>query len=161
MALRSSSNYLKSMVHRLRGSASYATSTSPKMKGFASASNFIKSPDFKARVKKGDFVPVSVALGMIMLSTSFGIHTAMQQLKRSPNVYVKKSRRETIPEVVEPEQVMEDSEKFIKKSLFRKVAHIQDPKKFETIPNPIRGNILDKKNHVESLKDIGFDPKLH
>lgn len=71
-------------------------------------------------------MPVCVALGMIGLSTSFGVHTAMQQLRRSPNVHVKKSRRETLPEIVEPEHVAQETDKFINKSLFRKVAHIQD-----------------------------------
>ncbi|MCD7458147.1 hypothetical protein HAX54_037412 [Datura stramonium] len=34
-----------------------------------------------------------------------GLHTVMQQLRRAPNVHVKKSRRETLPEIVEPEHV--------------------------------------------------------
>lgn len=88
-------------------------------------------------------MPVCVALGMIGLSTSFGIHTAMQQLRRGPNVHVKKTRRETLPEIVEPENVAEEAEKFVNKSLFRKVAHIQDIDSRRVIPDP-RGNIYTK-----------------
>lgn len=74
------------------------------------------------RVKKGEIVPMGMAVGMIALSTILGMYTAMRELTTAPapNVYVKKSRRETIPELVEPEHVLEESEKFIKNSLFRK-----------------------------------------
>lgn len=68
--------------------------------------------------------------------------TVWHQLGRAPNVYVKKSRRETIPEVVEPEHVAEEAEKFVKQSFFRKVAHIQDFDRQEVMPDPIRGDIL-------------------
>lgn len=80
----------------------------------------------KKRMKKGDFVPVCMALGMITLSTSLGLYTAMRELKDSPTVWVRKSRRETLPEVVEPEVVAKEAEKFVNKSLFRKIAHLQE-----------------------------------
>lgn len=89
-------------------------------------------------------MPVCVALGMIGLSASFGLHTAMHQLRRAPNVHVKKSRRETLPEIVEPEHVAEDADKFISKSLFRKVAHIQDFSTSRVIPDPARGYVYTK-----------------
>lgn len=64
---------------------------------------------------------------MIATSTSIGLYTAMKELRHAPDVHLKKSRRETIPEVVEPEHVIDESDKFIKKSLFRRLGHIQDP----------------------------------
>ncbi|KAK9684382.1 hypothetical protein RND81_10G206000 [Saponaria officinalis] len=102
----------------------------------------------------GDYVPVYVALGMITLSLSLGLYTAKQELLHGPDVRVKKSRRETLPEVVEPDYVAREAEDFIKKSLFRKVAHVQE---FETpISNPLRGDLLSKEPKVESLKTVGL-----
>lgn len=92
----------------------------------------------KKRMKKGDFVPVCMALGMITLSTSLGLYTAMRELKDSPTVWVRKSRRETLPEVVEPEVVAKEAEKFVNKSLFRKIAHLQE---FDTGDSAIRSRL--------------------
>ncbi|KAK2974141.1 hypothetical protein RJ640_021432 [Escallonia rubra] len=92
---------------------------------------------------KGDIVPVCVALGMIVVSTSLGLYTAFHQLRGSPNVHVRKSRRETLPEVEEPEHVVDEAEKFITKSFFRKVAHVQDmDHRDRFIPDPSHGAIL-------------------
>lgn len=77
-------------------------------------------------VCRGDYVPVYVALGLIVLSTSFGLYTAKQQLAYAPNVLVDKKKRETIPEVVDPDWAISEAERFINKSIFRKVAHLQD-----------------------------------
>lgn len=107
----------------------------------------------------GDYVPVYVALGMISLSVTLGLLTAKQQLMHAPDVRVKKSRRETLPEVVEPEHVAHESEEFIKKSLFRKVAHIQEFK--APVSDPIHANPLAKEPRVESLKAIGVEPVLN
>ncbi|KAK2974142.1 hypothetical protein RJ640_021433 [Escallonia rubra] len=111
---------------------------------------------------KGDIVPVCVALGMIVVSTSLGLYTAFHQLGRSPNVHVRKSRRETLPEVEEPEHVVHEAEKFITKSFFRKVAHVQDmDHRDRFVPDPSHGDILASKLHTETLKSAGVDPKLH
>lgn len=83
-----------------------------------------------------------VALGLIEISMGFVAHTATHQLKRSPNVSVKKSRRETVPEVAEPDNVLNDSDSFIKKSFFRKVAHVQDFDNQSVMPDPMRGDVL-------------------
>lgn len=82
-----------------------------------------------------------MALGLIVMSTSLGLCTGLHHLRRNPGVYVKKSRRETVPEVVEPEQVVEKADEFITKSLFRKVAHVQDFDRQDIIPNPISGDV--------------------
>ncbi|GAA0168560.1 hypothetical protein Leryth_024638 [Lithospermum erythrorhizon] len=111
-----------------------------------------------------DHLPVYVAIGMIMLSVGFGIHTIMQQTARAPNVSVKKSRRGTIPEVEEPETVTRDSERFLSKSWFRQLAHVQDFDREEVMPDPIRGDAYaasDKgKARAVTLKDVGVDPKV-
>ncbi|XP_055828155.1 uncharacterized protein LOC129896319 [Solanum dulcamara] len=157
MAFRSVSS-LKSTVNQLKGRSSslnYATAAMSKLK----AASPLQLKEIVPKSRKGDFVPVCVAIGMIGLSTSFGIHTAMQQLRRSPNVFVKKSRRKTLPEIVEPEHVAKEAQKFDNKSLFRKVAHIQDFASKRVIPDT-RGDIYTKKPGVETLKTIGVDPKM-
>lgn len=87
-------------------------------------------------------MPVFISVGMISLAVSFGAFTIWHQLGNAPNVYVKKSRRETIPEVVEPEKVAEEADKFVKGSFFRKVAHIQDFDRQEVMDDPIRGDVF-------------------
>ncbi|KAJ0680036.1 hypothetical protein HanPI659440_Chr16g0619831 [Helianthus annuus] len=93
------------------------------------------------------------------MSVSIGTYTATHQLKRSPNVFVKKSKRETLPELVEPEKVAEESEEFIKKSFFRKIAHVQDADRQEIMPDPIRGDTyaMHPKPYTESLKSVGVE----
>ncbi|KAI9085152.1 hypothetical protein K1719_032863 [Acacia pycnantha] len=55
-----------------------------------------------AVAKKGDYVLVFIAVGMIALSVGFGLHKAWHQLRTLQTVRVKKQRRETLSEVVEP-----------------------------------------------------------
>ncbi|PIN05634.1 hypothetical protein CDL12_21826 [Handroanthus impetiginosus] len=161
MAFRTAS-YWKSMVNGLRGSYSFTTSTSPKLKAYApTANHFGPSPSIKSKLPKGDYVPVFVAVGMIALSSTFGLYTAYHQLGHAPNVTLKKSRRETIPEVVEPEKVVEQADKFVKQSFFRKVAHIQGHDRQEVMNDPVRGDVLNRGVRVETLKDVGVDPKLN
>ncbi|KAH9618172.1 hypothetical protein KSS87_004345 [Heliosperma pusillum] len=132
--------------------------TSPKLE--SQTTNRLKKSLKEELLPKGkplrDYVPVYVALGMITLSLSLGLYTAKQELLHGPDVRVKKTRRETLPEVVEPDTVAREAEDFVKKSLFRKVAHVQE---FETtLPNPVRGHLLSKELKVESLKTVGIDP---
>ena len=146
------------MAKGLRG---LATSTPPKMKAYAAPAELSggsRQASKPAASARGDFVPVYVALGMIGLSTSFGLITAKQQLRYGPNVYVNKKRRETLPEVVEPEYVMDSVEKFVKKSFFRKVAHVQDPNMNYSIKDPTRGDALTHPPRAETLKSVGVDP---
>jgi len=138
------------------GRATYATSTSPKLKAFAPTADF--AHDGSVAVKKGDFVPVYVAIGMITLSMGLGIYTATQHLVNDPTVRVNKKRRETIPEVVEPERVVNEAEKYVKKSCFRKVAHIKEFN--HVIPeDTIRKDIYANRPRVETLQSVGIDPK--
>ncbi|KAF2311601.1 hypothetical protein GH714_025185 [Hevea brasiliensis] len=112
----------------------------------------------KAQVM-GEFVPVYVALGMIFLSTTLGLHTAKQQLMYSPSVRLKKKLRETIPEVVYPYKVVDEANKFIEKLFFRKAARVQE---FESglkyTPDPIRKDIYAQSPRAETVKSIGMDP---
>jgi hypothetical protein len=79
-----------------------------------------------SKLPRGDYVPVYVALGLIALSVTLGLSTAKQQLAHAPNVRVDKKKRETVPEVAAPDLAVDEGERFVDKSLFRKVAHVQD-----------------------------------
>lgn len=149
--------------------STYTTSTVPKMKAYAPTAagdygyanhQYQQRHGKSSKSAKGDLVPVYVAIGMIALSTGLGLHTAWQQLRNSPTVRVNKQRRETLPEVVEPDHVVEEADKYVKKSFFRKVAHVQDqsyPDK-NIIPDPIRGDAYAYQPRVETLKSVGVDP---
>lgn len=153
------------MLSRLRGTATYATSSSPKMMAYTPTAN-IGGPKQEKRTKKairGDFVPVYVVLGMIAVSLSLGLYTAKQQILHSPAVRVKKKERETIPEVEEPEVVANEADRFVKKSFFRKVAHIQDfDSVLQSTPDPIHRDAFSREQtRAETSKSVGVDSKRH
>lgn len=148
------------LANKLRGKATYATSTAD-IGGFA-------QQDAKLPKKmKGDMVPVCVALGMIAVSTSLGIYTALHELKDSPQVRVNKKRRETLPEVVEPDRVLNEADNFISHSLFRKVAHVHVKDKLLDDHDPTRGrgDHMLAHNHkilkAETLESVGVNPRVN
>ncbi|XVE56479.1 hypothetical protein DITRI_Ditri04bG0013500 [Diplodiscus trichospermus] len=162
MAFRSI-RYLKELANGFRGGkATYATSTPPKMKAYApTAADFGHAQDAKPPKKvKGEFVPVYVAIGMIVLSTTLGLHTALQQLKNSPQVRVNKKRRETLPEVEEPDRVLDEADRFMKQSFFRKVAHVQENDEDYGVDDSMRADIFAHQPRAETLKSAGVDPKF-
>ncbi|KAL3818461.1 hypothetical protein ACJIZ3_004366 [Penstemon smallii] len=158
MAFRNAA-YWKTMANNLQGTSNFTTSTSPKLKAYAATVDH--SGGLKSKLPKGGYVPVCVAIGMIGLSGSFGLYTVWHTLGNCPDVFLKKSRRETVPEVEEPERVAEQAEKFVKQSFFRKVAHVQDFDRQEVMPDPIRGDVFNRPIRVVTLKDVGVDPKPH
>lgn len=87
---------------------------------------------------RGEFAPIFVVLGMLMVAMTIGAHTAKQHLMHSPGVRVSKKKRESFPEVEDPDNVISSADKFVNKSFLRKVAHIQDHK--HVIPDPTRPN---------------------
>ncbi|XVF54807.1 hypothetical protein PTKIN_Ptkin05aG0211400 [Pterospermum kingtungense] len=157
--------YMKQIIaSTLRGKATYATSTPPKLTPYSPTANFGRyTQDAKPPKKvRGDFVPIYVAIGMIALSTMLGLHTAMQQLKNSPQVRVNKKRRETLPEVEEPDRVLDEVDKLMKQSFFRKVAHVQEDRDVDfTVDDPaVRSDIFVHKPQAETLKSVGVNPKF-
>ena len=87
---------------------------------------------------KFELAPLYVMLGMVAVGVTIGIHTMKQQLMHSPTVRVNKKRRASLPEVEDPEVIINNSDKFLQKSFLRKVAHIQDSK--PVLPDPTRPN---------------------
>lgn len=92
------------------------------------------------QLPRGDYVPVYVALGLVVVSVTLGLHTARQQLAHAPNVWVDKKKREAVPEVAAPELALDDAERFVDKSLFRKVARVQDDRSLAAgVADPVAG----------------------
>ncbi|GAV82585.1 hypothetical protein CFOL_v3_26036 [Cephalotus follicularis] len=86
-----------------------------------------------------DNTPLYMVMGMVVLAVTIATHTAKQQLRHSPTVHVNKKRRESMPEVYDPDRTVASADKFINKSFLRKVAHIQDNNNIledTTRPNP-------------------------
>ncbi|XP_043694435.1 uncharacterized protein LOC122645167 [Telopea speciosissima] len=114
----------------------------PKMKSFATTANPTEAgrPKPKLKALKSEYVPVYVVLGLIGMSMSLGVYTVTHQLKHSPNVLVSKKKRGTLPELEDPDNVVEESDKFHKKSFFRKVDHIQESDhRKQSVPDPTWG----------------------
>ncbi|XP_058195484.1 uncharacterized protein LOC131311881 [Rhododendron vialii] len=158
MAFRAARQHWRSLV--ANGNRPFASSTTPKMKLFSPTADSIPSDHHhKASAAiKGDFAPVVVVLGTILVAVSIGVHTAKQQLVHSPSVRVNKKRRESVPEVDDPDHVVGGSEKFIDKSFLRKVAHIQD---HHIISDPARHNPYTRSREIESLKSVGAQRRGH
>uniref|UniRef100_A0ACD5ZCC4 Uncharacterized protein n=1 Tax=Avena sativa TaxID=4498 RepID=A0ACD5ZCC4_AVESA len=110
----------------------------------------------KAKKPVGDYVPLYVALGMIGLSVTLGLHTARQQLAHAPNVRLDKRKRETVAEVADPDLALDDAERFVGSSVFRKVAHVQDDRSLTAgVADPVADYPVRK---AVTLKDVGVDP---
>ncbi|PWA34114.1 hypothetical protein CTI12_AA622260 [Artemisia annua] len=144
MALRAS-NLVKSMMLRARGTTTFATSTSPKMKAYAPAAdhgyaqqdpksnkglaNFLEKV---SKAVKGDFLCLLyISLGMIALvGQLWSVYCNQHQRKKSSQMYpLEKSNKETLPELVEQMrwQKPPPTNDFIKKSFFREeLRHVQD-----------------------------------
>jgi len=84
---------------------------------------------------KGEYAPIYIVMGMVAVVVSIATHTAKQQLLHSPMVNCSKKKRESIPEVEDPDTVITSADKFINKSFLRKVAHIQSDTK--TLSDPV------------------------
>ncbi|KAJ0101637.1 hypothetical protein Patl1_05644 [Pistacia atlantica] len=88
MALRAT-GYWRSMLNRLGGNHPFATSITPKMKQFAqSAGSAQANQSYNKFAMTGEFAPVYMVLGMLVVALTIGTHTAKQQLAHCPNVSV-------------------------------------------------------------------------
>ncbi|CAG7911774.1 unnamed protein product, partial [Brassica rapa] len=151
--------HLKSMVQRLR---SYATASTSKSKAYSPTAEYggQRRAATTTTGTKGDFTPVYVSIGMISLSVSFGLYTAYLHLHENPSVRVNKKTRETVPEVEDPDRVINEADRLANRSWFRKLAHVQEFDKQDVIPDPIRKDQFAHKPRAVTLKDVGVDPKM-
>ncbi|XP_059448903.1 uncharacterized protein LOC132180074 isoform X2 [Corylus avellana] len=150
----------KSMLTRLGGNRWFASSTTPKMKLFTPTVDATHADKLSSRMAmRAEFAPIYMVMGMVVVAMSIATHTAKQQLMHSPAVHVSKKRRESLPEVEDPDGVLSSADKFVNKSFLRKVAHIQDSK--PTLPDPVRPNPFTRPRNADTLKSAGVDPARH
>ncbi|XP_028771627.1 uncharacterized protein LOC114728837 [Neltuma alba] len=161
MAFRMGS--LRSMVGQLRGGRrSITASTAPKMKPAtldAENAHHANAHGLSSHSKTGEWAPVQIVFGMVSVAVILAAHTAFQQLVRSPSVHVNKKKRESMPEVDEPDETVDSADKFINRSMLRKVAHIQDNK--NTLSDPVHPNPFTHPRTAETLKTAGVEPGRH
>ncbi|CAL9132622.1 unnamed protein product [Musa acuminata var. zebrina] len=148
-----------SVARQMGSGRRLSTMTVPKMKPMspATAAGMSDHHGSKPRESKAEFTPIAVVFGLVVVALSIGAHTAKQQLVHSPSVWVSKKKRESIPEVEMPDQVVGEAGRFVNKSFLRKVAHIQDL-------DAARSGTSDPfytPRATESLKSVGVNPRGH
>ncbi|KAG8648402.1 hypothetical protein MANES_09G173000v8 [Manihot esculenta] len=135
------------MIIRFGERRSFASATTPK---FAQGVGGVHSsrPAHNKYALTGEFAPVYIVMGMVVVAISIGVHTVKQQLVHSPAVNITKKRRGSMPEVDIPDAVTSNGNKFINKSFLRKVAHIQDDKR----PDPFT-----RSRNAQTLSTVGVN----
>ncbi|KAL6841096.1 hypothetical protein ACP4OV_029065 [Aristida adscensionis] len=71
-----------------------------------------------------EYVPVCGALGATALSVTLGVGTARHELANAPNVRLDKRKREAVPEVAAPDLAVDEADRFLRGSLFRRLASV-------------------------------------
>ncbi|CAI9090984.1 OLC1v1025892C1 [Oldenlandia corymbosa var. corymbosa] len=101
----------------------------------------------------GDWAPVMIMGGFMVVVLTIASHSAWQQLAYAPSVHIRKKKRETLPEVYAPNAVVGSADKFINKSFFRKVGHIQDNNVI--LEDSSRPDPFTRSREIHSLKSVG------
>ncbi|XP_019447707.1 PREDICTED: uncharacterized protein LOC109350852 isoform X2 [Lupinus angustifolius] len=158
MAYRALKNWQMIVTEFRGGRRSMVTSTIPKMKPMSPTMDPAHDSHSTHRMStlKADLAPVYIVCGMVVVAVSIGVHTAYQQLARSPAVHVNKKRRESVPEFSEPDHTIKSSNNFINGSFLRKLSHIQENK--ATLNDPLHPNPFTHPRPAETLKSVGIDP---
>ncbi|KAM4081610.1 hypothetical protein ACJW30_11G105100 [Castanea mollissima] len=145
------------LIRQLGGNRSFATSTAPQFAPTVDAAHADNS--LISRLVglfllglKFELAPLYVLLGIVGVGVTIGIHTMKQQLMHSPTVPVNKKRRVSVLEVEDPEAIINNSDKFVRHSFLRKVAHIQDHK--PVLPDARRTNPYTRPRTAETLKTV-------
>ncbi|MQL78039.1 hypothetical protein Taro_010449 [Colocasia esculenta] len=152
---------LLAAVNRGARCGSVATSIAPRSKAYSTTISYLLDDSPRRRVR--EFIPVSVSLGLIALSVSLGLFSANLQLLFAPNVYVSKKRREMFPEVYDPDWAATEADRFLSRSIFRRLAHLQDFDRVRAgVSDPTRpGGRLHHPGRVEDVRTVGLDPHAH
>lgn len=69
-------------------------------------------------------MPVCGALGAVAMSATLGLGTAALEVAHAPNVRLDKKKREAVPEVAAPDLAVDEAERFLHSSLFRRAARV-------------------------------------
>ncbi|KAK7366566.1 hypothetical protein VNO80_08559 [Phaseolus coccineus] len=152
-------NLRVTLVELGSGRRAFTSPTTPKLKPMSPAINAGHHDAHsisRMSTIKAEFAPVYIVGGFVCVAVAIGSHTAYQQLVRSPTVHVNKNRRETLPEVSDPDRTLNSATKFIDGSFLRKVSHIQENK--ATLNDTVHPNPFTRPRTVETLKTVGVEP---
>ncbi|XP_027362547.1 uncharacterized protein LOC113870147 [Abrus precatorius] len=157
--LHSSQKNWRSMLTQLGGGTrSFATPTTPKLKPMSPTVDAAHHASTSSMsTLKAEFAPVYIVCGMVVVALTIGSHTAYQQLARSPSVHVNKKRRESMPEVYDPDRTIKSATKFIDGSFLRKMSYIQENK--ATLNDPVHPNPFTHPRTAETLKSVGIESR--
>lgn len=108
--------------------------------------------DSRISTLKAELTPVYMVCGMVVMAVAMASHTAFQQLVRSPTVHVNKKRRESLPEVSDPDRTINSATKFIDGSFLRKVSQIQE--KNPTVHDPVHPDPFTRYTYLHSCTHI-------
>ncbi|KAL3520616.1 hypothetical protein ACH5RR_018765 [Cinchona calisaya] len=156
MALRAAkkcTSMLQAMARQHRSLASSSTRKYATTTADASEAMHALEHHAKAKFPAGDWAPIMIMGGFLIAVVTMATHSAWQQLAYSPAVQLSKKKRETVPEVFQPDVVLGSADKFVNKSFLRKVAHIQDNKR--VLEDTTRPNPFTHSREIESLKSVG------
>nr|GMD77741.1 ribosome biogenesis NEP1-like protein [Ipomoea batatas] len=108
----------------------------------------------KSWYSSGDAIPIWLLAGFTTAALGMAVHTAKNQLIHAPSVSVKKSTRENLTEVDDPQTAVNGADKFVNKSFLRKVSRIQDPET-RVLQDPTRPDPFTIPRKYESLESAG------
>ncbi|XP_014519544.1 uncharacterized protein LOC106776575 [Vigna radiata var. radiata] len=156
MAFRAAKNFPLTLIELGSGRRAFTSPTTPKMKPVSRVMDAEHHNSSSGMSVKAELAPVYIVGGMVCVALAIASHTGYQQLVRSPQVHVNKKRRETVPEVSDPDRTMNSAAKFIDGSFLRKVSHIQESK--ATLNDPVHPNPFTRPRTAETLKTVGVEP---
>lgn len=90
-------------------------------------------------VKKAKMVELYPMFGMLVVVLAVAVHTAYQNIVHSPGIKLSKKKRESLPEVDDPDATVHSSGNLINKSFLRKIGQIQHDGN-PVMPNTSRPN---------------------
>ncbi|KAL8249328.1 hypothetical protein R6Q59_006196 [Mikania micrantha] len=108
---------------------------------------------------KADLFPIYILLGFTGGAVFLAVRSVSQQLFHHPGVQVNKTNRSMMPEVDTPDSALASGDKFINRSVLRKVGHIQ--KRDDAIPMDHSPDIYTTHRASDStnLKTVGVEPR--
>ncbi|KAI3497653.1 hypothetical protein L2E82_13415 [Cichorium intybus] len=115
----------------------FVSSTIPKSAAAATKTD-MNSTGAKLK-SRADLFPIYILLGFTGGAVFLAVRSVTMQLFHHPGVQVNKTNRSMMPEVDSPDSALASGDKFISKSVLRKVAHIQ--KRDDAVPMDGTANI--------------------
>ncbi|XP_019180339.1 PREDICTED: uncharacterized protein LOC109175527 [Ipomoea nil] len=108
----------------------------------------------KSWYSSGDAMPIWLLAGFTTMALGMAVHTAKNQLFHAPSVSVKKTMRENMVEVEDPQTAVNGADKYVSNSFLRKVSRIQDPET-RVLQDPTRPDPFTIPRKYESLESAG------